>query len=135
MTVLKDAKGAPVEKAEVRFFVDAEFAGVKNKMVIGRVKTDANGVAFLDFKPTLATRQQKITAVFEGMGIYGESEQAVEITQVGTPPPAYIIEPAGLDAIRHWAPLGLALVVGSIWAIYGFVLFQVFGIFRSRARG
>jgi hypothetical protein len=135
MTVLKDANGAPVEKAQVRFLVDAEFAGVKSKMDIGRVKTDANGVAFLDFKPTLATRQQKITAVFEGMGIYGESQQSVEITQIGTPPPAYTVEPAGLDAIRHWAPLGLALVVGSIWGLYGFVVFQIFGIFRGRTRG
>ncbi|MBI4674089.1 MAG: hypothetical protein HY741_20790 [Chloroflexi bacterium] len=135
MTVLKDVNGAPVDKAQVQFFIDAEFAGVKSKMNIGMARTDANGVAFLDFKPTLATREQKITAVFEGMGVYAESTQTIAVTQVGTPPPAYIVEPAGLDEIRHYAPATLVLVVGTAWAIYGFVLFQIFGVFRDRARG
>ncbi len=134
MTVLKDNKGAPVSKAEVRYFVDAEFVNVKDKMEVGTTKTDANGVAFLDYRPTFTTPKQKITAVFEGMGIYAESQQAIELEETAPLPPAYIPASAGLDDIRRYAPFALAAVVLGVWTTYGFVLFQVFGIFRSRTR-
>lgn len=134
MTVLKDNKGAPISKAEVRYFVDAEFVNVKDKMEIGIAKTDSNGVAFLDYRPTFATPKQKITAVFEGMGIYAESQQAIEIEETAPLPPAYTPAPAGLDDIRRYAPFALAAAVLGVWTTYGFVLFQVFKIFRSRPR-
>ncbi|MBI4308503.1 MAG: hypothetical protein HY684_06840 [Chloroflexi bacterium] len=155
MATLKDAKGAPVSKAEVLFLLDAEFVGAKSKMEIGAAKTDANGVAFLEFKPTLAVERYAITARFEGMGVYGESQQAIEIQALGTPPPAYVMEPVGLGIIPSWAaPLmlsaggqslaqqvasrwpttALALAVLAIWAILGFILYQAFSISRARNR-
>jgi len=134
MAVLKDADGAAVPKAEVDFWVDAEFVGTQGKMRIGTAKTDANGVAFLDYRPTLTAPEQTITARFEGMGIYDESEQAVTIEEAGIPPPAFTVAPQGLDAIRQWAPLALTAVVLGVWLIFGFVLYQIYGIVRVRPR-
>ncbi len=133
--VLKDAKGAPVPKAEVRFYVDASFVGTKGKMAIGTAKTDANGVAFLDYRPTLATRQQVIMAAFEGMGVYAESQGSIELQEVGVPPAAYTTAPIGLEVIRHWAPTALAAAVLSVWSVFGFVLYQAIGIARVSTRG
>lgn len=134
MAVLKDASGVPVPKAELHFRVDAEFVGTRGQMKIGTARTDANGVAFLDYQPTLALQQQTITAHFEGLGIYDESEQAIVIKEVVTPPPAYTVAPPSLEPVRHWAPLALTGVLLSVWLIFGFVLYQMYGIFRARSR-
>lgn len=134
MAALKDDKGAPVPKAEVRFSTDAQFGPTKGQMDLGTAKTDANGVAFLDYQPTRAAQQQTITARFEGMGVYGESEQAIQIEVAGVPPPAYTMDPIGLEDVRRWAPPALVAVVLGIWAIFGFVLFQAVSISRVRER-
>jgi hypothetical protein len=128
--VLKDATGAPVSKAEIRFTVEAEFAGTKGAMGIGRSKTDANGVAFFDYEPLLSARKHKITAHFDRMGIYDQSEKTIEIEELGVPPSAYTEAPLGLEGIRQWAPMALIAVIAAIWAIFGFVLYQVVVIFR-----
>ncbi len=155
MATLNDGSGNPVPKAEVRFLLDAEFAGRKGKMDIGSAKTDAKGVAFLDFKPTLATDQYAITARFVGMGVYAESEQAIAIQSTGAPPSAYVMEPTGLEIIPawaapltvgvadrpiihqildHWATFGLTLAVLAVWAIFAFILYQAFSISRVHDR-
>jgi len=134
MATLKDPQGAPVPKAEVRFFVDATFGSTKAKMNIGVARTDANGIAFLDYRPTNADAEVGITARFDGMGIYAESEQKIQLQKVGVPPPAYGSEPAGLELIRSAAPFMLFGILLSVWAIFAFVIFQVVGIFRGRAK-
>ena len=155
MATLQDGSGNPVPKAEVRFLMDAEFVGRKSKMDIGSAKTDAKGVAFLDFKPTLATTQYAITARFDGMGVYAESEQAIAIQSTGAPPPAYVMEPTGLEImppwaapltvgvadrpiihqiLDHWATFGLTLGVLAVWAIFAFILYQAFSISRVHGR-
>lgn len=152
MATLKDSEGNPVRWAEMRFLLEAGFAGTKGSMEIGVAKTDANGVAALDFKPTLAADRYAITAVFAGMGTYGESQQAIELQATAVPPPAYTMEPVGLDIIPpwarpitlgaaqqpagervldNWATSGLALVVLIIWSTFGFVLYQAFGVLRA----
>ncbi|MBI4233932.1 MAG: hypothetical protein HY686_05765 [Chloroflexi bacterium] len=133
MTTLQDQKGSPVRKAEVRFFVDVEFAGEKGKMLVGTAKTDANGVALLDYQATVAAPTQTITAQFEGMGLYDESTQTVEAQEEGVPPPAYPTAPIGLEGIRHWAPRALIMVILGVWATFAFILYQAFGMSRARA--
>lgn len=133
-TVLKDSRGAPISKAEVSFAVDAEFAGTKGKMELGKARTDANGMASLSFQPTLSASKQTITARFDGMGIYGESQQATEITQVGVPPSAYRMESIGLESLRHWAPTAFGLAILAIWSTFGFVLYRAFSISRVRSK-
>ncbi|MBI2912061.1 MAG: hypothetical protein HYY05_07950 [Chloroflexi bacterium] len=154
---LQDAQGAPVSKAEIRFFLDAEFAGIQGKMDLGTAKTGADGTASLKFRPTLAEAQQSITARFEGVGLYDESQQAIEIQVVKEPPPAYVMAPVGLErrlppgpqvlffsvapsnplapalawGLDHVAPLTLATVLLAIWSTFGFVLYQTLGIRRA----
>lgn len=135
--VLTDADGAPIPDAEVSFSADAEFVNTKGQMEVGKAKTNANGVVTIDYQPV--PEAQKITAHFEAMGLYGASQQTIEITQTGTGS-TYKMAPVGLAnapnswALNHWGPLAiLALVVGC-WLVFGYVLYQVFGITRSRAR-
>ena len=153
--VLRDTKGAPVPKAEIRFLLDAEFAGAKGKMDIGRARTDAEGIAVLDFKPTLVADKLPITARFAGMGVYAESQQAFELQEDGVPPSAYVMEPTGLTGapswaaplalhvadqplvqqfLSHWATSALVLVVLAVWFTFAFILYQAFSISRVRPR-
>ena len=155
--VLKDAQGAPVPKAEIRFFLDAEFVATQGKMELGLAKTGADGTASLKFRPTLADAQQRITARFEGVGLYDESQQSIEIQVTKEPPPAYVMVPVGLEArlpagpqvlffavapanplgstlawaLAHVVPLTLAAVLLAIWSTFGFVLYQTLGIRRA----
>lgn len=131
---LTDESGAPVPGATVHFYLDAKFVGTKGRMAIGPAKTDANGVAFFEYRPTLDVLQHVITARFDGMGTYDASEQTLAIEALGVPPAAYTTAPVGLESLRHWAPYVLVAVVIGIWAVYGFVLLQVFGIYRNRKR-
>lgn len=135
MVVLKDTGGAPVPKADVRFYVDAEFVGTIGKMEIGRAKTDANGVAFYDYRPTMPLSEQRITARFEGVGLHSESERTVIVALPSseTLPPAYAVAPIGLEPVRNTAPFVLALLIGGVWATFGFVLRQLVGIFSDPA--
>lgn len=155
--VLKDASGAPVPKAEVRFYAEAELAGTKGQMEIGVGKTDANGVATLEYQSHVVAPKLKITARFEAMGLYDESQQIVEIEQLGEPPPAYAKAPTGLEdaptiglgsggdrnvassawdwSVNHWGPVAIATVVLGVWSTLGFALYQVYGISRQRSGG
>jgi hypothetical protein len=132
-TTLRDTDGAPVPRAEVRFNLEAEFAGVEGPMEIGRARTDADGVAFFNYQPTLNLRQHRITAHFDGMGIYDESQHGVQIDGIGEPPSAHRPVPLGLEAIRPWAPAALLAVVIVIWMTFAYVLYQVYAIARSGA--
>ncbi len=161
MAVLKDDKRAPVSKAEVRFTLQAEFAGSHGAMEIGTAKTDYNGVAFLAYRPTVQTMLQNITAQFDRMGLYAPSKQSFQIRLIGTPPSAYQVSPLGLPdtpvyaslstraplpiaapataalswSVGHWQEAPLVLLVGGVWAIFAYVLFQVLGIAWTGRRG
>ena len=153
--VLTDINGVPISKAEVHFRLDAELAGTEGQMEIGVGKTDANGVATLEYQPHIVTPKLKITAHVDALGVYDESQQIIEIEQLGEPPPAYAEAPTGLEyapsiwlgsnphgpgatvwswSINHWGPLAIAVVVLGVWSTLGFALYQVYGISRERAR-
>ena len=131
MTTLKDATGAPVAKAEIHYSVDADFVGTTGKMEIGVAKTDANGVAFFDYQPTLDAEQQKISAHFEGMGIYAESQQTTAIQVVGMPHDAYKTAPIGTENLAHIVAVTFIVVLLGVWTTYGFIVSQVFNISRD----
>ncbi len=127
---LKDADGTPVSKATVRFLVETEFAGTKGEMEIGAAKTDANGTAATTYTPTFAGNQ-RITARFEGMGLYGESEQSLDV-RVRSAAPGYLVEPRGLEGVSDRVPLVIFALLLGIWSTFSYVLFQVFRISCSR---
>jgi len=132
MAVLKDTGGAPVSKAQIQFQTEGEFGGVKGPMSLGVAKTDANGVAFLSYRPTLEVDQQVITARFDGLGVYSESKEALAVKQLGIPPSAYFMEPVGLGSIRNEASVALIVAVLAVWATLAFVLFQAVSIIWTR---
>lgn len=131
-TVLKDKEGAPVPRADILFYMDAEFAGVQQKMEVGKGRTDAGGMAALEFRPTLAMEYQHITAHFEGMGIYAESQEVIELQVFGEPPPAYSLAPIGLESVRFGLSLAFIGVVLCIWLVFGFVAYKIYGIARAK---
>lgn len=126
---LKDGSGSPVPRANVRVFVETEFAGTKGRMEIAGLKTDAKGAAVASYKPTFPGRQV-VTAQFEGVGLYAESQQSFQL-QVKDVEPAYVVGPRGLEGVSDRIPIGIALVMASIWSTFGFVVFHVYRIGRS----
>lgn len=130
---LRDASGNPVPRAEVSYYLDTTFAGVTDKMLIGTARTDASGVASLDYTPTISGQDHNITAKYEGAGLYAESEQAISIQAPDDIASAYTVAPIGLDGVRHWAPWALAAIVLILWSTFAFVLFQAVGIRRVRS--
>ncbi|MDP2663343.1 MAG: hypothetical protein Q8R28_21715, partial [Dehalococcoidia bacterium] len=153
--VLTDINGVPIPKAEVHFYATAELVGTEGQMEIGVGKTDANGVATLEYQPYIVTPKLKITAHVDALGVYDESQQIIEIEQLGEPPPAYAEAPTGLEhapniwlgsnphgpsatvwswSINHWGPLAIAVVVLGVWSTLGFALYQIYGISRQRIR-
>lgn len=129
---LGGADGEAIEGAQVRFYLDTNFAGAEGEMEIGAAETDASGRAAITYKPT-STGEQDVTARFDGMGVYSESEQKVTLNVLDASP-AYTVEPIGLDALRDWAPVLLALVVLGVWSTFGFVLYQVFRVAKAGDR-
>ncbi|MBI3742179.1 MAG: hypothetical protein HY257_10560 [Chloroflexi bacterium] len=103
-------------------------------MEIGVARTDANGVAFLDYRPTLDVAKQTILVESEASGIYAETAQTIEIQESAPPASSYNAAGIGLDDIRRAAPFALVGVVIAVWATYAFVLAQVLGIFLFRER-
>ena len=134
MATLIDAKGKPVPKAYIKFSMKVEFAGVADDMELGTARTDANGVAFREFIPTLTAEKYPITARFDGLGTHDGSEQAVEIESFGPPPVAYIQQPAGLENVRHLAIRGLAGGAITIWSVFAFVLVLAVSAVWPRSR-
>ncbi len=130
---LRDADGTPVSKAPLRFLVDTEFGGVKGQMEVGSAKTNASGTASVTYKPTFAGIQ-RVTVRFDGMGLYRETEQALQV-QVRGFEPGYSVAPRGLEGVSDRVPLVIFTILGGIWATFAYVLSQVFLISRSRAAG
>ncbi len=157
MAVLRDGQGAPVAKAPVQFFLDAELGGTKGEMSIGQAKTDNNGVAFLAYQPTVRTVEQTITAQFDGMSTYAASKQSLQVRLIATPPSAYAVPPTGLPGtpvyvslsaqprlsvasalawgLGHWQEVPLVLLVGGVWFAFGYVVLQALGITWVRKDG
>ena len=126
---LKDNNGAAVPKAALRVFVETEFAGSKGPMEIGAVKTDATGAAVVSYKPTFPGRHN-VTAQFEGMGLYAESQQAFQL-QVKDVAGGYVVAPRGLEAVSDRIPIAIAVIMASIWSTFAFVLSHVYRISRQ----
>jgi len=132
MVTLKGEDSKPVPKAGIDFFVDARLAGFEGEMRIGTAETDDNGVAFVEFKPTLPAESEAVRARFDGMGIYAGTEQEIVIQTVGKMQPAYRVPDVGLAGLRTAMPRALGASIFAIWLILGYVVLQVIGILRAR---
>lgn len=126
---LTDAQGAPVPAASVTFLVKAELLGVPGDVPVAEGTTDIEGVATAEYTPTFNGEIEAL-ARFAGVGFYKASEASTSV-DIATFQPAYTVPEKGLEALRRWAPVGLALVVLGVWAVFGFVGYQIYRIARA----
>lgn len=131
MAVLLDARGTPIHRAEVRFYIETEFVGTRGLMEIGSTRTDSNGVALLTYQPTLAAERQTVVARFEGQGTHDASQKAVEIRLVEPSPVSHAADSSGLEGAGRGMLVAFVLAMVGVWAAFGYVLWQVYAIYRG----
>lgn len=149
---LKDEKGKPISGATISFFIDREFfldsgnvpvetsrgpliadygaqeGKVKGLMEIGKAKTNGDGIATLKYTPAI-DGNLKLVAKYESSNP-GAVENSInwQITERGV---SYHPE-IGIDASFLSPKAILGIILGSIWAIFLYVLYQVFAISREK---
>ena len=99
-------------------------------LVLGTPTTMEGGSAIVKI-PATGSEHLKITAAFEGGNGLAYAEASSEITAPGLPMEH---QPGALSAPTAPPTLALALLVvlGGVWATYGFVVYQVVRIRRAR---
>jgi hypothetical protein len=124
---LQKGSGEPLGNAPVIFTLRTALGG---ELVLGSPTTMENGSAVVKI-PATGGEQLKVTASFEGGNGLAYAETSGEISAPGA---AMEHRPAGLSAPTAPAPLafGLLIVLGGVWATYGFVVYQVFHIRREK---
>jgi len=124
---LLDADGQPIPKAEVSFYEEEEFIGQKGLVEIGKGKTGPTGQAKIVYFPRRQTAE-KLVVRFEAAGVYDASEQTIELPGSEVfGPPAWEAE-VTLHGIRAWAPVALIGIIGGVWALFAFILFQAWSV-------
>ncbi|MBF8265049.1 MAG: putative lipoprotein [Dehalococcoidia bacterium] len=149
---LKDDKGRPISGATISFNIDTEFflssgdvpvdtsrgpyiadygaqdSKVKGLMEVGQAKTNADGIATLKYTPAIGG-DLKLVAKYESANpgtvensiIWQSTEQGVNYH------PEIGIETSFLRP--KWI---LGIILGSIWSIFLYVLYQIFAITREK---
>lgn len=130
---LQDDSGEPIAGAPIRFYVSTQFAGTEGLMEIGQVETNEYGAALYEYIPTF-NGEQTIIARFDGQGLYEETEESFPVS-VRNAEPAYLVPPPGLESLREWAPLGVALIVGAVWLTFLYTGFNVYRMARDPGGG
>lgn len=122
---LLDSEGSPLADAPIVFTRRTTLGG---DLVLGRPTTMENGSAVVKI-PATGGETIKVTAAFEGGGglAYSEDEQAITV-----PGPVMEHELGPLAAPTPPPVLALILLVvlGGVWAAYGFVVVQLVGLRR-----
>jgi hypothetical protein len=128
---LHESGGSPIENATIRFAVEKELAGFSGFADIGSATTDKDGKASITYRPA-QPGLAKGKAQFAGIGRYAESAAEFEVSSESAH--GFEFEPIGLDAVRQWAPIVLLLVVAGVWLTIGYVVFNIYGVYRARPR-
>jgi hypothetical protein len=125
--------GAPITRAELRFFVETEFGGVSDHVHIGTVRTDEHGTATYRFTPLTASSEQRVVARFAGMGVYDASEHEIELRVTGTPAARYSPQASSFERVAGpFTARTAAIVILTIWAMFAFVLIETLRIARPK---
>jgi len=124
VAVLRDGAGAPIVGAQIVFTSPAAFAGAVGEMIIGKVVTDAQGVATLDYQLRITGPNQFI-ARFYGDEVRQPAEAGTVIQATGKT--QIIQRTAGLQ-VPLLGPWTLILVLGAVWVVYFLALLLVAGI-------
>lgn len=124
---LLDASGNPLADQPVIFTLRTSLGG---DLALGTPTTIKNGSAVLKI-PATGSEKLKVTTAFEGGNGLAYAEASSEITAPGLPMEH---QPGALSAPAAPPTLALALLVvlGGVWAAYGFVVYQVVRIRRAQ---
>lgn len=127
---LTTADGAPIAGAQITFLSPVQLSEeVQGEMEIGVAKTDASGVAVLDYQMRRSGNVE-IRARFNGDPTYA-AQGAQAFVSVTGEKQLYTPE-VGLN-VPWLGPWLVALVIAAIWGMYLFVATRVFAIARSGA--
>lgn len=113
--------GLPIAGAKIEFFRNIEFANVTGDLKLGEAITDSHGIATLPFEPR-SWGEQKIVARFAGDSVFAAAE--VSSFMLIAPGPQIHTEHAGIS-LPFFGPWFLAVILGTIWALFGFVAVQL----------
>jgi mono/diheme cytochrome c family protein len=115
---LKDDKGAPLVKSKIAF---NKLSSLNGRLPLATVDTDAQGLAVY-YYPLKPGETLRIEARFDGERGRQASSAVEQVALAGGAEP----EPLATGLLAATPPLGLlgliALVVGSIWLLYGYVV-------------
>jgi len=128
--ILVDARGSPMANFPVAFTLHTVLGG---DLVLSTPTTMENGSAVVKI-PARGSEQVKVTASFEGGNGFAYAEASGEIAAPGQPMEH---QPSALSAPTAPPVLALALlmVLGGVWATYGYVVYQVICIRRGEQTG
>ncbi len=123
---LLDAGGNPLADQPVIFSLRTSLGG---DLMLGAPTTIENGSAALKI-PATASERLRVTAAFEGGNGLAYTEATSEITVPGLPM-QHLPGPLSTATAPPTLALALLVVLGGVWATYGFVVYQVVRIRRS----
>lgn len=123
------AGGVPVEGAAVEFLEETDIFGGGN-MSLGESKTDASGLAAIDYWPRAVNGSAKITAKVKGSGKLAAGEAAGTFSLSGNGPLVEIPRGLKVPFLGTWI---IVLFVAAVWLSYAYVVFNAITI--SRAAG
>ncbi|HET9476022.1 MAG TPA: hypothetical protein VFP63_00895 [Dehalococcoidia bacterium] len=112
-------EGSAVAGVPVTFYVVTDVFG-ERLMQVGDALSDATGTASILFEPTW---EGEVTAVarFAGNADHAAAQTSFEFESEEA---VSLWEPAefGLDPVRRWLPVGVAIVIFAVWGVLGYAL-------------
>jgi hypothetical protein len=114
LAILHDSHGRPITDARIAFASPASFAGTVAEMELGEARTNAEGVAALDYQLRVEGRNQFI-ARFHGDDEYQPVESSATTVATGTAQLSRRTAGVEVPVLGPWA---IVLVLMSVWSVY-----------------
>ena len=129
---LRKADGAAVGSRTIQFLLRVDGFGGRLLPLAART-TDATGMATASFTPRW-TGNHQLLARFVGDEQHGPSEVSV-VYKAEVAVLIYLPEGRPLAAVSRWVPVGLGVVMVSIWLVLGGVILRIIvGVPREAGR-
>ena len=128
---LVDQGGRPLGGNVLQFYVLPGVFGADALMQVGQATTDGTGTARFPYRPTWLGEVEAV-ALFAGTPDLAASQGRFHFNAIG---PVKVHENAafGLQQVRDWAPVVVALLVAAIWATFITVIARVAMAMRAGA--
>lgn len=128
VTLRSEATGTPLVGIPVTFYMKDEFAGVQGKVLLGTTKTNAKGLADLNFEPRVAGAHQ-VTAEYATPGEAQPETSSISMSIAGSTTQLYrSTAGVSIPGLSVWV---LIAVVSVVWIILLSVALRIFLIARA----